>query len=1033
MKRIGLVSAITLCFGLLTPGFGQGSAFTYQGRLTEHGDPAQGLYDLRFDLLDSSTNGTSAGVATNLATAVSNGLFTVTLDFGHGVFDGTERWLEIGVRTNGPGDFTVLSPRTELTPTPYAVYSAVAGQAGAAAVAVSAQSAAVVTGPVDAGQLTGTISPDRIGAGSITMDMLAEGAVGSSQLAAGAVTADKILQDAFGGVGVRTSTGHPGTGIGSRYGHSLARVGSGHYVVGAVQDGSGANAGGSVFVYNQEGVLLATVTNPTPATSEQFGDAVAAVGSNRFVVGAPRDSTHGMGAGIAYLYDLGGALVATVTNPTTGNPEEDDFGRSVAGVGTNKFLVGAPSAELNLGPVGLAYLFDYDGTFVGAITNPTAVIDEEFGSSLAAMGSDRFVVGDPGDGTDGHRSGRAYLYDLERQLLTTITNPAPWEDDEFGRSAASIGTNGFSITANDSGGSRAGTVHLFDADGVLIRTIGSPEPVADDRLGDAVAVLDSGLLLIGADGVDHGANGAGSAYLFDADGSRIATMRNPDPGTGDQFGHAVAALGPDRMLAGTPFDDTDGADAGRVYLFDVVRYAAGLVAANVANDAITADQIADGVVGPAELANKYQSGSVDLASLASDAGPFQGSETNFTVSFPLPFAVEPIVSLNLQSPDTEVHQETDLYLVDVSSNEFAAHVHVPQVAHVVDPGGLDHVSLVNINGRPAVAYRSSGGLVYARANDAHGGSWGAPVTVEADAYAGGYASLAEVNGRPAVAYRYYDGASQQLKYVRAQDGTGASWDSPLVIDAAEVGGYVSLNVVNGRPAVSYYDTNNDDLYFIRAHNADGSTWGAPVVVATQWRSGRSTSLAVVSGNPAISYVTEYWTNFVSRYAVRYVRGNDANGASWGTPVEVHSLVLPMRKHTSLKVVNGHPAISHEVDDTTRYIRATDVTGSAWGSSTTLVVNAGEPSMAVVNGHPAIGYLDRSGNDLAYVQADNLSGTSWGTPVTVDTEGDLGAHASLAEIDGQPAIAYGKVSGTLIKYIRSGPPAGASINWIAVEP
>ena len=99
----------------------QGTAFTYQGRLNAVGAAASGIYDLRFAIYDAASDGTPQGVLlTNSATAVSNGLFTVTLDFGN-QFPGADRWLEIAVRTNGFGAFTTLSPRQSLTPTPYAV------------------------------------------------------------------------------------------------------------------------------------------------------------------------------------------------------------------------------------------------------------------------------------------------------------------------------------------------------------------------------------------------------------------------------------------------------------------------------------------------------------------------------------------------------------------------------------------------------------------------------------------------------------------------------------------------------------------------------------------------------------------------------------------------------------------------------------------------------------------------------------------------------------------------------------------------
>src|SRR5215213_7576281 len=72
----------------------QGTAFMYQGRLKTNGSAADGIYDLRFKLYDALTNGAAVSDAiTNLTTRVENGLFTVSLDFGAGVFSGAERWL----------------------------------------------------------------------------------------------------------------------------------------------------------------------------------------------------------------------------------------------------------------------------------------------------------------------------------------------------------------------------------------------------------------------------------------------------------------------------------------------------------------------------------------------------------------------------------------------------------------------------------------------------------------------------------------------------------------------------------------------------------------------------------------------------------------------------------------------------------------------------------------------------------------------------------------------------------------------------
>jgi hypothetical protein len=100
----------------------QGTAFTYQGRLNAGGGPAGGSYDFTFALFNTNTSGALyAGPVTNSAVAVSDGLFTAVVDFGGGVFTGGSNWLEVAVRTNGGGSFSTLTPRQQLTPTPYAV------------------------------------------------------------------------------------------------------------------------------------------------------------------------------------------------------------------------------------------------------------------------------------------------------------------------------------------------------------------------------------------------------------------------------------------------------------------------------------------------------------------------------------------------------------------------------------------------------------------------------------------------------------------------------------------------------------------------------------------------------------------------------------------------------------------------------------------------------------------------------------------------------------------------------------------------
>ena len=173
-------------------GFILGPAFIYHGRLQIEGAPVSGSYDLTFALYTNGTGGTAvAGPLTNSATSVNNGVFTARLDFGAGVFDGTAYWLEIGVRTNagGTGDFTILSPRHELTATPYAVYAENARAGG-------------LTGTIPAAVLKGTYG------GSVNFTNPANTFVGDGSALAGvnALTLGGLASSSF-----WSTTGNTGT------------------------------------------------------------------------------------------------------------------------------------------------------------------------------------------------------------------------------------------------------------------------------------------------------------------------------------------------------------------------------------------------------------------------------------------------------------------------------------------------------------------------------------------------------------------------------------------------------------------------------------------------------------------------------------------------------------------------------------------------------------------------------------------------------------------------------------------------------
>ncbi len=120
MKRTSLLLLALVFF--TQSALSQGTAFTYQGRLTENGSPGTALRDFEFRLFSVASNGSAvASAVVRDDVGDTNGLFTVVLDFGF-AFDGQQRFLEIAVRPgDSAGPFTTLAPRQKVTAAPYAM------------------------------------------------------------------------------------------------------------------------------------------------------------------------------------------------------------------------------------------------------------------------------------------------------------------------------------------------------------------------------------------------------------------------------------------------------------------------------------------------------------------------------------------------------------------------------------------------------------------------------------------------------------------------------------------------------------------------------------------------------------------------------------------------------------------------------------------------------------------------------------------------------------------------------------------------
>ncbi|MEQ9236779.1 CHAT domain-containing protein [Coleofasciculus sp. E2-BRE-01] len=266
-------------------------------------------------------------------------------------------------------------------------------------------------------------------------------------------------------------------------------------------------------------------------------------------------------------------------NPNNSSTE-NQFGYSVAALGSD-VLVGDPGYdEGGQNDVGIAYLFDgNDGSLLQSFINPDTdtppnATGDQFGFSVAGVGLN-VLIGAPGDDIGGESNvGSAYFFNLEENQVRTLSNPTPQAEDKFGFSVAGVGSNILVGAPGDdhNGITDSGAAYLFDSsNGSLLEDFFSSNPVAGGQFGYSVAGVESDVL-VGAPGenvmVGNQTRTAGAAYLFsNGNPNPKQYLISPNPTDSGRFGHSVAAMG-SQILVGAPSDNLGQGVQGAAYWFN---------------------------------------------------------------------------------------------------------------------------------------------------------------------------------------------------------------------------------------------------------------------------------------------------------------------------------------------------------------------------------------------------------------------------------------------------------------------------------
>ena len=445
--------------------------------------------------------------------------------------------------------------------------------------------------------VNGAISTSQLGNAAVTTVKIGTGAVTTDKIADGAITIQKLLtQIDYSSPSDRLILTNPIAPAGE-FGGFAVSIGS-HLLT----SGTDASSNAVIFVYQEDGQLARTIA--TPASSrDALGAGATRVGTNLLLVGAPLTTVGGVtNVGVAYLFNTNGTLLRTINHPVPNT--EAYFGYTVAAVGTDKMLICAPTSPAGVTNIGAGYVFNLSGTLLATLTNPISATDDLFGIAAATLGDGRIAIGAPNANAGAINSGLTVLYNSNYTVFRVLTNPVPNEGGLFGIPVRPLGTNRVLVGAlgADLRGTNDGGVYVFNSQGTLLATVTNPVP-STASFGFPVTAVDDNRILVGT------YNGGSNLYMMTLQGDLISTIFPAWPnGNYSLQEHAIALPG-DRIVVPDFYSSNV-----TIHSFNT-RYVPGLVAESVRGGSIGTTELMDAGVTTSKLAD----GSVTSGKLAPGA------------------------------------------------------------------------------------------------------------------------------------------------------------------------------------------------------------------------------------------------------------------------------------------------------------------------------------------------------------------------------------------------------------------------------